>query len=55
MRGATAPVPFSVSVGISVSGSITHGGFDLLYRQADKALYRAKGEGRDRYEVFALA
>jgi diguanylate cyclase (GGDEF)-like protein len=54
VRGNSAPVAFSVSVGISVSDSTLHGGFDLLYRQADKALYRAKGEGRDRYEVFAL-
>jgi diguanylate cyclase (GGDEF)-like protein len=54
VRSAGAPFPFSVSVGISVSDGVLHGGFDLLYRQADKALYRAKGEGRDRYEVFAM-
>jgi diguanylate cyclase (GGDEF)-like protein len=47
-------VRFSVSVGISVSRG-SQGGFDLLYRQADKAMYRAKEEGRNRYEVFALA
>lgn len=55
VRAATTPVPFSVSVGISVAANPLHGGFDLLYRQADKALYRAKDEGRNRFEVFAPA
>lgn len=55
VRAATTPVPFSVSVGISVATGPLHGGFDLLYRQADKALYQAKDEGRDRFEVFAPA
>jgi diguanylate cyclase (GGDEF)-like protein len=55
VRQHTMPVPFSVSVGISVTAGLLHGGFDLLYRQADKALYQAKDEGRDRFEVFAPA
>jgi len=55
VRGATqAPVPFRVSIGISVV-TAAQGSFDLLYRQADTALYRAKGAGRDGYEVFAPA
>lgn len=54
VRTATAAVGFRVSVGISVTTSLD-GGFDRLYRQADKALYQAKGEGRNRYEVFASA
>jgi len=55
VRQAATPVRFSVSVGISVSAGPLHGGFDLLYHQADKALYMAKGEGRDRFEMFAPA
>jgi len=54
VRANPAAARFSVSVGISVSRG-SQGGFDLLYRQADKAMYRAKEEGRNRYEVFALA
>jgi diguanylate cyclase (GGDEF)-like protein len=55
VRAPSSSVPFSVSVGISVTGDVRHDGFDLLYREADKALYRAKNQGRDRYEVFATA
>jgi diguanylate cyclase (GGDEF)-like protein len=55
VRGPGSAVPFSVSVGISVTRGSRHDGFDLLYREADKALYRAKNEGRDRYSVFAMA
>jgi diguanylate cyclase (GGDEF)-like protein len=51
VRTAQAPTPFTVSIGISVM-TAADGGFDLLYRQADTALYRAKGQGRDRYSVF---
>jgi diguanylate cyclase (GGDEF)-like protein len=55
VRGARhAAVQFTVSVGISVSGT-AEGGFDRLYRQADSALYRAKGEGRNRYAIFRTA
>jgi diguanylate cyclase (GGDEF)-like protein len=54
VRAVDVPLPFSVSVGISITAGL-QGGFDLLYRQADTALYQAKGAGRDRYEVFAPA
>lgn len=49
--GAGSPVRFTVSIGISVITG-THADFDPLYRQADAALYAAKGAGRDRYAVF---
>lgn len=49
--GADSPVRFTVSIGISVITG-THADFDPLYRQADSALYAAKGAGRDRYAVF---
>jgi diguanylate cyclase (GGDEF)-like protein len=51
VRAERAPARFTVSVGVGIAHSL-QGGFDLLYRQADAALYRAKGEGRDRYAVF---
>lgn len=50
VRNARSPVPFSVSVGVGITSGL-QGGFDLLYRQTDSALYRAKNEGRDRYSV----
>ncbi len=52
VRSHAAPERFSVSIGISVITG-THGDFDLLYRQADAALYRAKDEGRNRYAAFS--
>ena len=51
VRDVRAPARFTVSVGLSVSSGL-QGGFDLLYRQADTALYRAKGAGRDRHALF---
>jgi diguanylate cyclase (GGDEF)-like protein len=51
VAAVTAPLPFSVSVGISITQGL-QGGFDLLYREADTALYRAKAAGRARYELF---
>ncbi|MET0281419.1 MAG: GGDEF domain-containing protein [Steroidobacteraceae bacterium] len=52
VREVAAPLPFSVSVGISITQGL-QGGFDLLYREADTALYRAKAAGRGRYELFS--
>jgi diguanylate cyclase (GGDEF)-like protein len=54
VRAVSQPLPFSVSVGISITDGL-HDGFDLLYRQADTALYQAKGAGRDRYARFSPA
>ena len=51
VRAVNEPLSFSVSVGISITEGL-QGGFDLLYREADTALYRAKGAGRGRYELF---
>jgi diguanylate cyclase (GGDEF)-like protein len=51
VRAVRAPVRFAVSVGVSISVGM-QGGFDLLYRQADTALYNAKNLGRDRFAVF---
>ena len=48
----SADISFRISIGISVV-TAAQGSFDLLYRQADTALYRAKGAGRDGYTVFA--
>lgn len=50
VRAVRTPVAFTVSVGCGITSG-TQGGFDLLYRQADAALYRAKNLGRDRYAM----
>lgn len=47
---ASGPIPFAVSVGISVA-TAADASFDVLYRRADIALYRAKAEGKNRYAV----
>jgi len=52
VRLTAGPVRFRVSIGISVV-TAAHGSFDLLYRQADTALYQAKGAGRDGYAFFS--
>ena len=44
----------TVSVGIAVTSMPDHLPADLI-READLALYRAKGSGRDRHEVFGEA
>jgi diguanylate cyclase (GGDEF)-like protein len=44
------PMPFSISIGISAA-TAADASFDLLYRRADIALYRAKGEGKNRYAL----
>ena len=45
------PMYTSVSIGIALSSTECNGGTDLL-RNADTAMYRAKKNGRKRYEVF---
>ena len=47
---AGSPIPFAVSVGISAA-TAADASFDVLYRRADTALYRAKAEGKNRYAV----
>ena len=46
-----ADLSLTASVGVAV-GSITGPAPELLLRDADVAMYRAKDGGRDRYEVF---
>ncbi|MBK9253586.1 MAG: GGDEF domain-containing protein [Proteobacteria bacterium] len=53
VRQTAGPVGFRVSIGISVV-TAAQGDFDRLYRQADTALYRAKGAGRDGYAFFSV-
>jgi diguanylate cyclase (GGDEF)-like protein len=50
VRAARAPVPFTVSVGCAITTGPA-GGFDLLCRQADAALYKAKNGGRDGFAI----
>lgn len=42
---------FGVSIGICV-GTGSEANFELLYRRADDALYKAKAAGRNRYVIF---
>jgi diguanylate cyclase (GGDEF)-like protein len=50
VRAVESPTRFTVSVGLGIATNL-NGGFDLLYRQADVALYRAKRSGRDRFSA----
>jgi diguanylate cyclase (GGDEF)-like protein len=52
VRQTAGPVRFRVSIGISVV-TAAQSNFDLLYHEADIALYRAKGAGRDGFAVFS--
>lgn len=52
-RKSEGAARFTISVGFAVSEGL-QGGFDLLYRHADVALYRAKGAGRDRYAMYTV-
>lgn len=52
VRQTAGPVRFRVSIGISVV-TAAQGDFDRLYHQADTALYRAKGAGRDGFAFFS--
>jgi diguanylate cyclase (GGDEF)-like protein len=47
--GASMPIIVSVSIGVALGDRVTAG--DLL-RDADVALYQAKGAGKNRYEIF---
>lgn len=47
----SSAVPFAVSMGVAVVQT-GEGGFDLLYRRADAALYQAKSSGKNRYAIF---
>lgn len=44
-------VPYAVSIGVGVARA-EEGGFDLLYRRADAALYQAKSAGKNRYAMY---
>jgi diguanylate cyclase (GGDEF)-like protein len=48
---STSRSHFGVSIGICVSSGadVT---FEVLYRRADEALYKAKTAGRNRYVIF---
>ena len=50
VRGVRSPARFTVSVGCGITDGAGDD-FDLLYRQADTALYRAKNSGRDCYAM----
>lgn len=49
MKAIGAPVTCSIGMSSCVGGNKT---YDRLYEEADRALYRAKGEGRDGFALF---
>lgn len=53
MGGSDRPLPVTLSIGVTVS----HGdrGADELLQEADVAMYRAKQEGRNRWQLFSRA
>lgn len=50
VHAVETPTRFTVSVGLGIATNLK-GGFDLLYRHTDVALYRAKRSGRGRFAV----
>ena len=51
LAAGAGPVPSSVSIGVATYGQ--HGNdFDVLAKSADRALYAAKAQGRNRVAVF---
>ena len=46
-------VPVTASAGVAVAWPMLQGDPHVLIAQADQALYRAKGQGRDRVEAFS--
>jgi PleD family two-component response regulator len=45
---------FGVSIGIDIA-PLRDAAFEVMYRRADQALYRAKGAGRNRYVISDVA
>ncbi len=44
------PYPYTLSIGVCIEGNtITE--FDVMYRRADEAMYRAKAAGKNRFEI----
>jgi diguanylate cyclase (GGDEF)-like protein len=50
----TAPVPTTLSIGVSTWNAEGEASQDQLIRAADRALYAAKHNGRDRIELVDL-
>lgn len=48
-------IPVTMSVGVSELGAGHSGAFEVLYAAADRALYTAKAQGRNRVEFGTLA
>lgn len=49
---ADVPYAYTLSVGICIESNVVTE-FDVMYRRADEAMYRAKAAGKNRYEVIS--